>query len=82
MIVPRSSIACAAFAGFVLVRVVTLLVVGVATLAIAVPRGVIDATDGALGASGALLVVGLSIVGASVLGLRLHSPRDRSHPVS
>jgi hypothetical protein len=48
------------------------LVVGVVALATVVPQAVIDYTDGALGAAGALLLSGLSIVGASVLGLRLH----------
>jgi hypothetical protein len=67
-------------AGFARGRSLTLLVIGVATLAVLVPQAVIDATNGALGASGALLMVGLSIVGASALGFRLHrspSPRAR-----
>ena len=47
------------------------LAVGVVALATVVPQAVIHYTDGALGAAGSLLVVGLSIVGASAAGLRL-----------
>jgi hypothetical protein len=65
-------LAVAGFAGFSWGRSLTLLVIGVATLAVLVPQAVIDATDGALNSSGALLVAGLSIVGASALGFRLH----------
>jgi hypothetical protein len=72
-------LAITALAGFVALRALVLLVVGVITLATVVPQAVIDVTDGALGASGALLVVGLSIVGASVLGIRLHrAPPEHS----
>ncbi|HEX2809374.1 MAG TPA: DUF2157 domain-containing protein [Kineosporiaceae bacterium] len=65
-------VAVAGVVGYVLVRLLLVLIIGVATLAVVVPQVILDVTDGALGASGALLVVGLSIVGASVLGLRLH----------
>lgn len=65
------ALAIAGMAGFVVLRAFTLLVTGVGTLAVVIPQIVIDVTDGTLGAAGALLVVGLSIVGASVLGLRL-----------
>ena len=58
--------------GYVATRLTVVLIVGVVALATVVPQAVIDYTDGALGAAGALLVTGLSIVGASVLGLRLH----------
>lgn len=66
------AIAVAGLAGYVRTRMITVLVVGVAALGTVVPQAIIDYTDGALGAAGALLVTGLSIVGASVLGLRLH----------
>jgi hypothetical protein len=67
--------------GYVATRLTVVLIVGVVALATVVPQAVIDYTDGALGAAGALLVTGLSIVGASVLGLRLH--RDAAdHPAS
>lgn len=61
----------AALAGYLRTRVVAVLAVGVIALASIVPQMITDYTDGALGAAGALLVSGLSIVGASVLGLRL-----------
>jgi hypothetical protein len=64
-------LAVACFAGYLLERHTPVLAAGVVTLAVAVPQCVIDYTDGALGAGGALLVTGLSIVGASVLGLRV-----------
>jgi hypothetical protein len=64
-------LAVAGMAGFVFLRAFALLVTGVGTLAVVVPQFVIDMTEGALGAAGALLLVGLSIVGASLLGLRL-----------
>ena len=66
------AIAAAGLAGYVRTRMITVLVVGVVALGTVVPQAIIDYTDGALGAAGALLVTGLSIVGASVLGLRLH----------
>lgn len=66
------ALAAVGLAGFVVLRVLALLVAGVVTLAVVVPQAVIDVSDGTLGAAGALLVVGLSIVGASVLGFRLH----------
>lgn len=62
----------AGLAGFTRGRSLTLLVIGVATLAVLVPQLVVDLRDGALGASWALLLVSLSIVGASALGFRLH----------
>ncbi|MDQ1289875.1 MAG: hypothetical protein QG622_3441 [Actinomycetota bacterium] len=64
-------LALAGMGGFVVLRAFAVLVTGVGTLAVVVPQLVIDVTDGALGAAGALLIVGLSIVGASVVGLRL-----------
>jgi len=66
-----AGIAVAGLVGYVSTRLVAVLVVGVVALATVVPQAVIDYTGGALGAAGALLVVGLSIVGASVIGLRL-----------
>ena len=61
----------AGLAWYVLVKRTAALIVGTLTLAVLVPQFVLDVTDGALGAGGALLVTGLSIVGASGLGLRL-----------
>jgi hypothetical protein len=64
-------LAVAGLVGYVATRHVVVLVVGVGSLAVVVPQAVLHYTEGALGAGGALLVTGLSIVGASVLGLRL-----------
>lgn len=65
--------AVAGLAGYVRTRHVGVLVVGVVALATVVPQAVVHYTNGELGAAGALLVTGLSILGASVLGLRLRS---------
>jgi hypothetical protein len=73
-----TAVALAGLLGYAATRLTVVLVVGVVALATVVPQAVIDYTDGALGAAGALLVSGLSIVGASVLGLRLH--RDAAGP--
>jgi hypothetical protein len=72
-------LAVAGLVGYVRTRHVGVLVVGVVALATVVPQGVIHYTDGALGAAGALLVTGLSILAASVLGLRL---RGTTQPVA
>jgi hypothetical protein len=73
-----AALALAGLLGYAASRMTVVLVVGVVALATVVPQAVIDYTDGALGAAGALLLSGLSIVGASVLGLRLH--RDAAGP--
>ena len=76
-------VAVAGLAGYVRTRHVGVLVVGVVALATVVPQAVVHYTDGELGAAGALLVTGLSILGASVLGLRLRSAStddDRGAP--
>lgn len=73
-----AAVAVAGLVAYVRTRHVGVLVVGVVALATVVPQAVIDYTDGELGAAGALLVTGLSILGASVLGLRLRgaAPSD------
>lgn len=64
--------------GYVRTRMIGLLVVGVVALATVVPQAVLDLTGGAVGAGGALLLIGLSVIGASVVGFRLH----RTDPVN
>jgi hypothetical protein len=64
-------LAIGGFVGYVRFRFVGLLVVGVVALATVVPQAVIDYTNGAIGAGGGLMLIGLSIIGASVLGFRL-----------
>jgi len=66
-------LAVAGLVGYVRTRYVGVLAVGVIALATVVPQAVIDYTNGALGAAGALLLIGLSIVGASLVGVRLRS---------
>jgi hypothetical protein len=58
-------------AGYVRTRELSILGVGAATLAVVVPQIVIDYTEGSLAAAAGLLVSGLSVVGASVLAVRL-----------
>jgi hypothetical protein len=68
-------IAAGGLVGYVRTRMIGLLVVGVVALATVVPQAVLDFTNGAIGAGGALLLIGLSIIGASVLGFRLRRGR-------
>ena len=78
-------LAVAGLWGYLRTRIVALLVVGVVALATVVPQSVLDYTDGALRAGGALLLTGVSIVGASVTGLALHrrtTPRHTGPPAS
>ncbi len=64
-------LAAGGLVGYLRTGLTGLLVVGVVALATVVPQAILEYTNGALGAGGALLVVGLSIIGASVLGFRL-----------
>lgn len=73
-------LAVAGLVGYVRTRYVGVLAVGVIALATVVPQAVIDYTNGALGAAGALLLVGLSIVGASLVGVRLRSTARQRPP--
>ena len=66
-----AAVALAGLGGYLALREVALLAAGAVALAVVVPQAAIDYSDGALGAAGALLVCGLSIVAASVIGLRV-----------
>jgi hypothetical protein len=66
------AIAVAGLGGYMIRRQVAVLAVGAAVLAVAVPQVVLDYSEGTLSAAGALLISGLSIVGASAVGLRVH----------
>lgn len=59
------------FVGYARTRFAGHLVIAVVALATVVPQAVLDWTGGAFGAGGALLIVGLSIVGASLIGFRV-----------
>jgi hypothetical protein len=63
--------ATAGFWAYIRLRDLAALLVGVVALATVVPQSVLDYTSGSLGAGGALLLIGLSIVGASAIGFRL-----------
>ena len=66
-----AGLAICGFVGYVRTRFVGHLVAGVVALATVIPQSVLDYTNGAFGAGGALLLVGLSIVGASLIGFRV-----------
>ena len=72
-----AALAAVGMYGYIRTRYVAVLAVGVVALATVIPQAVIDYTNGALGAGGALLLVGLSIVGASVVGMRLRSSQSK-----
>lgn len=67
--------AIVAVAGFVMYvgrRAWPYLAVGVAGVTLAVPEALLDWTSGSLGTAGVLLVAGVALLGASLVGLRLH----------
>lgn len=64
-------VAVAAFGVYVVRRAWPYLAGGVAALTLAVPQVVTDLTDDAIGPAGVLLVAGVTLLGASLLGLRL-----------
>lgn len=76
------ALAVGGLAGYLWTRRVAVLVVGVVSLATVVPEAVSHYAGGALRTGGALLVAGLSIVGASALGLALRRrpPSHRAAP--
>lgn len=65
-------LAVACFAGYLRLRDVGLLGVGVLAVTVVVPEALADWTDGSLGSASGLLVAGLSLLAASAAGLRLH----------
>lgn len=64
-------VAAAAFAGYVVRRAWPYLAAGVIGVTLAVPEALIDWTDGSLGPAGVLLVSGVTLLAACLLGLRL-----------
>lgn len=73
-------VAVAGLFGYQRTRRVPVLVVGVVALATVIPETVTHYAGGTLQAGGALLVTGLSVIGASALGLVVHrtSPSHRT----
>jgi hypothetical protein len=64
-------VAVAAFGAYVARRAWPYLAAGVVALTLAVPEALTDWTDNTLGPAGILLVAGLTLLGASLVGLRL-----------
>jgi hypothetical protein len=77
------AVALIGLGGYLRTRRIPVLAVGVIALATLIPQAVSHYAGGSLQAGGALLITGLSIVGASVLGLVLHqrSPSQRTEPL-
>jgi len=67
-----SGVALACLAGYLVRRSWVLIAAGAVGVTLVVPEAVFDWTNGALGGAGILLVAGLSLLTASMLGLRLH----------
>jgi hypothetical protein len=64
-------IALAALAGYLVSRASVHLATGVVAVTLVVPEALQDAFDESLGAAGVLLVAGVTLLGAGLLGLRL-----------
>lgn len=64
-------VAVAGFVLYVRMRAWPYLAVGVVGVTLAVPEALLDWTEGSLGTAGVLLVAGVTLLGASLLGLRL-----------
>ncbi len=78
--VAYAGLAVVALVGFTLYvaeRAWPYLVAGVAGVTLAVPEALLDWTEGSLGTAGVLLVAGVTLLGASLFGLRLRSETER-----
>jgi hypothetical protein len=73
-------VAAGGFALYVRTHAWPYLAVGVAGLTLVVPQALLDWTDGTLGTAGVLLVAGLTLLGASLVGLRLRAGTRREDP--
>jgi hypothetical protein len=74
------AVAAVGFTAYVLRRSWPYLVAGVAGVTLAVPEALLDWTEGSLGTAGVLLVAGVTLLGASLLGLRLRQEVDERGP--
>lgn len=72
-------VAAAGFVGYVVRRAWPYLAVGVIGVTLAVPEALLDWTEGSLGTAGVLLVAGVTLLGAAVLGLRLRREAVEPH---
>jgi hypothetical protein len=66
-----AAVAVAGFAGFVVTRSWSVLAVAVLATTLVVPEALHDWTNGSVPAAGSLLIAGLTLLGASAIGLRL-----------
>lgn len=72
-----AAVALVGFALYVAVRAWPYLVAGVAGVTLAVPEALLDWTEGSLGTAGVLLVAGVTLLAASLFGLRLRGETER-----
>jgi hypothetical protein len=64
------------FTAYAKIREWIVLAGGVAGVSLAVPEFLYDVTDGSLGASGVMLVAGVTLLGGSLVGLRIRRTPD------
>jgi hypothetical protein len=64
-------VAVAGFAAYLSTRSWSVLAAGVAATTLVVPEALYDWTEGSVSAAGSLLIAGLTLLGASAIGLRL-----------
>ncbi|MGH3331980.1 MAG: hypothetical protein ACRDPJ_11835, partial [Nocardioidaceae bacterium] len=69
--VATALVAAAGFAMYVVTRAWPYLAVGVVGVTLAVPEALLDWFEGAMGPAGVLLAAGVTLLAASLLGLRL-----------
>jgi hypothetical protein len=72
-----AAVALFGFSVYVVRRAWPYLVAGVAGVTLAVPEALLDWTEGSLGTAGVLLVAGVTLLAASLLGLRLRGETER-----
>lgn len=70
-------VALVGFTLYVVRRAWPYLAAGVAGVTLAVPEALLDWTEGSLGTAGVLLVAGVTLLAASLLGLQLRNETDR-----
>jgi hypothetical protein len=70
------------FAAYARIREWIVLVGGVAGATLVVPEFLYDVTDGSLGASGVMLVAGVTLLAGSLAGLRIHHSPDADSVVA
>ncbi|QNN54370.1 hypothetical protein [Nocardioides mesophilus] len=74
-----AAVGVAAFAAYLRTRAWPYLATGVVAVTVAVPEALSDWTSGSLGAAGILLVTGVTLLVAALLGLRLRQEAHEQH---